>query len=355
MKRLFGVTTTATKLGLSLGLMMSLLASPALLAKTDISHDQLTRLSQQHYPQLIQQLLEMTPDAINRQLSIYSPVKQIWLKKRLIEQLRKHAQPTQAQLQWVGLQIGSEQVLFTPFTESGHERPFAVVNIAAQAKGLFAHWQSIETADNWLDLIAHQRFDWPNIIEQTALLSRPKTAIQRFIEHLSPGQFSDLVDQLLQQKDNNTPPSNLLLASLAKSQQANQFPAQQQHLYHWLWSKPADEFSIAALQSVINNPIKADNITQLKRATNNSNLTSLSLNLMAKNYGDNPQVLDYLFGLMDKKDKSSLAAAALAKIDNNTIKQRLNQGIYSPNNQIRQASQLALKLSVKANIEEPAK
>ena len=69
---------------------------------------------------------------------------------------------------------------------------------------------------------------------------------------------------------------------------------------------------------------------------------------MAKNYGDNPQVIDYLFGLLDKKGKSSLAAAALAKIDNNTVKQRLNQGIYSPDNQIRKASQLALLLSVAA-------
>jgi hypothetical protein len=256
--------------------------------------------------------------------------------------------------------------LFTPFIESGHERPFAVVNIAAQAKGLFAYWQGIETAQSWLALVAQQQFEWPNIIEQTTLLGRPKTAIQHFIEHLSAGQFSDLVNKLLatqslEVRSTETQPSNLLLASLAKSEHASQYPAQQQHLYQWLWSKPADEFSIAALQSVINNPIEADNIAQLKRATYNGNLTSLSLNLMAKNYGNNQQVVDYLFSLMSKKGKSSLAAAALAKIDNHTIKQRLNQGIYSPDNQIRKASQLALVLSVNANKkasdkkEEPAK
>jgi hypothetical protein len=122
-----------------------------------------------------------------------------------------------------------------------------------------------------------------------------------------------------------------------------------------LWSKPADEFSIAALQSVINNPIEADNIAQLKRATYNSSLSSLSLNLMAKNYGGNRQVVDYLFSLLGKKGKSSLAAAALAKIDNDTVKQRLNQGVYSPDNQIRQSSQLALKLSVNSKESAAAK
>ncbi|MCJ8271497.1 MAG: hypothetical protein MJK04_19125 [Psychrosphaera sp.] len=332
---------------------MSLVASPNLMAKTDISHTELTRLTEQHYPQLTQDLLGMTPDAINRQLAIYSPVKQIWLKKRLIEQLRRqtrpaNTQPTLAQKEWIGQQMDSEQVLFTPFIESGHERPFAVVNIAAQAKGLLAHWQAIETAEDWLTLVAQKQFECPNIIAQTTLLGRPKTAIQYFVQHLSPGQFSDLVDQLLTAQSNKIPPSNLLLASLAKSAHASQYPAQQQHLYQWLWSKPADEFSIAALQSVINNPIEADNIQQLKRAAYNSSLSSLSLNLMAKNYGNNPQVVDYLFGLLDKKGKSSLAAAALAKIDNSAVKQRLSQGIYSPDNQIRKASQLALLLSVTA-------
>lgn len=322
--------------------LITLAFSLGLSAKTLVSSAQLDKLIEQNQPSLIQSWLPLKADAIERNLSVYPQVQQTWLRKRLIEQLRQVDSPSPAQRQWVQQQISSDYVLYRQLPDTGHQQALSIVNVPAQAKGLIARWQSIETAQQWLAAISQSRFDWPTMIDQMAGLNRAALALDYLLAGLPDNQQSPLIEALLALKDSNTTPSNLLLSKLAMSSEAQH---QQQHLYQWLWTQPADEHSIATLLFVVNNDSSSANIKQLKLATNNAKLTSLSLNLLARHFADEAAVIDFLFSVLGQQKKSAYAAAALAKVASSAVKQRLNQGLHSPDNQRRQASQLALQLS----------
>lgn len=335
--------------------LMALGFSLTVSAKTLITSTELNKLVEQIVEQnqqsLIQRWLPLNADAIEEGLSAYPQVQQTWLRKLLIEQLRQIDTPTPAQYQWVKQQTNSNHILYSHLPDTGHEHALSVVNIPAQAKGLINRWQSIKTAQKWLADIEQNRFEWPTLIEELAELNRAPLAVDYFLKAIPANQHTTLIDGLLALKGNDalsskanlpkTIPSNLLISKMLMLSEDHH----QQQLYQWLWSKPADEFSIATLQAVVNNNIGSDNIKQLKLATNNSELTSLGLNLMASHYGHEPAVIDFLFTLLGQDHKSAYAAAALAKSTSPQVKQRLSQGLHSPDNQRRKASQLALQLS----------
>jgi hypothetical protein len=322
--------------------LLALVFSLALPAQTLVTSAELDKLAGQNQQSVIKRWLALDADVIEQNLSVYPQLQQAWLRKRLIEQLRQVDSPTPVQRQWVQQQSTSEHILYSYLPDIGHQQAVAVVNIPAQAKGLIARWQSIETAQQWLLAIKQSSFDWPSMIDQLSELKRATLALDYLLAGLPDNQQSALIESLLALKNSDTTPSNLLLSKLAMNSQAQHL---QQQLYLWLWSKPADEHSIATLQSVVNNAISSDNIKQLKLASNNAKLTSLSLNLIARHYADEAAVIDYLFTLLSQNKKSAYAAAALAKSASPQIKQRLKQGLHSPDNQRRKASQLALQLS----------
>lgn len=313
----------------------------ALSAETLATRTELDKLAQQNQQHIIQPWLLLDADAIEQNITVYGQVQQTWLRKLLIEQLRRVDTPSPAQTQWVKQQISSDHVLYSYLPDTGHYQALSVVNVPAQAKGLIARWHSIKIAQQWLAASSESRFNWPSMIDQLAGLNRAELALEYWLHGLPANQQNVLIDALLALKDSGITPSNLLLSKLVMNSEAQHLQAK---LYQWLWSNPADEYSIAALQSVVNNP-SSDNIKQLKLASNNVELTSLSLHLIASHYGDEAAVIDFLFSLLGQQEKSAYAAAALAKTASSAVKQRLTQGLHSPDNRRRKASQLALQLS----------
>ncbi|MFT4928173.1 MAG: hypothetical protein ACI8WB_004292 [Phenylobacterium sp.] len=355
MKSIKPVIAPLTTLLLALGL------SPALSAQMVISNAELQQLStqgQQAQQLQVQPRLLLDAHALEHSLVNYPEAQQTWLRQLLIKQIGQFGHPTEAQQQWVNQQRDSDHILYSSLPDSGHPEPVSVVNIPAQARGLVARWQSIELAQKWLDDINHNRFTWPTMLDELAGLSggagKAGLAIDYFLPRLSAAQHSLLVHDLLLLKRGlkrglKNPPSNLLISKLTALSLNEPLNKQEtKALYQWLWSQPTDEYSFAALQAMVNNDPNGDftqaNITQLKLATNNHQLASLALNLLAKHYGDEPTVIDYLFDLLDRPNRSSYAAAALAKIDSTAVKKALQHGVYSPDNRRRQASQLALDL-----------
>ncbi len=309
---------------ITLGLSLNLAA-----ANVDSHFDQLQRLS------------TLSADTIEQTLTRYPTTQQIDLTQQLIKHLRQQQTPTSAQYQWVQQQSHSQHKRTAKLTDGGHQRSVTVINIAAQAKGLLARWQSIKQAQQWLAQVKRNQFDWASLLQNE--LDKPQLAIITFVQglatELSTTQQSQLTEQLLAQSD--LQPSNLLLSQLADAQQHNS--GQKQQLYHRLWSSPADEFSLQALQSLVKHERKLA-IQQLTLAMENHQLTSLSLNLLATYYADEPAVIEMLFNLLGDNHKGAYAAAALAKAPSQVTKDKLGQVRYSPDNRRRQSSQLALDL-----------
>lgn len=306
-----------------------------------VDTDQLDALAAQNHQTLTQQLLVLEADAIEQRLTRYGSVKQIWLRKLLINAISRQKQPTPGQRQWLLQQVDSEHVLRAQLNDIGHELPISVINIPAQARGLLAHFSAIDAANHWITELEQGRFSWQILFEQSVALRRNKTAFEHFLAMLKPAEKEDLIAQLLTKQSAGLDAPNLVLTLLA---QHTQDAYHKSRLYQWLWRKPADQHSVSALKQLIT----ADGIDTFKlmqQAADNPSLTSLSFNLLATHQSDSTKVQQYLFSQLSKPKTNSLAAAALAKITAPEVTTQLRQGVYSPDRQVAKASRLALSLS----------
>lgn len=305
-----------------------------------VGQQQIRQLEAQAKP-LIASLLTLDMAAIEHELKRFNRPQQLWLRKSLIEAIAKQSTATQPQLNWLLSQVDNEQKMLMTMPESGHAKPIVIANIAAKAKAQLAHFRAIETAQHWLSQVRLGTFNWQTLLEQSVTLRRHNTAWRLFLHELDPSTFDPLSDELLQRAKAHHDIPNRLLLMMARRSKDNQ---QKVAFYQLLWTKPSDENSIDGLNRLMADDALTDPTAQFKAASQNPALTSLAFNLLAKHFGDERQIQQWLFSKLSDVAQSPFAAAALARIDDDTVKQQLLQGRYSPDKTFSQACRLAVTI-----------
>lgn len=321
-------------------LLSALALSFGSMAESLVTTAELDKLAAQNYQATLSGWQRLDAQTIEQKLKAHPQTKQVWLRKLLIEQLAQQKSLSAMQRQWLISQATSVHVLKAKLEDAGHETPINVINIPAQAKGVLAQFVAKEMAKTWHSLVEQGRFDWHVLQEQLRTVPRKNLTLTLFISSMSPGKLSDEVEKLL--ANSNVSPSNLVLITLAEHTNDTY---QQYRLYQRVWSNTADEYSIRAVQNIIKGPNAQDNINQLKQAADNKVLTSLAFNLLAKHYGLETSVVNFLYGQLATPKRDSLAAVALSNIDSPQVKSRLQQSLHSPIKRVAKASRLALSLS----------
>ena len=266
--------------------------------------------------ELQQSKLELTGlvtnmNKVEQQLAKLTTVEEKTMAQSTLLKLLSQLAPNDEQRAWVTKLTNSAATLHIA-NQDHPEQLLEIINIARQAKNTQFSWQVNQKANiissKWL------RQDW----HWQPLLSAPSEVEYQAIDKATAKVDGLTINWLQQQliSQGLASASNRLLVLLIKHKSNTKLLTQ-------LWRNPSDEYSYQLLQQ-LNTLFPAEQvITQLMQASNNKELLSQSLMLLAKNFQHHDKAQQFLIKKLQQADSAWHAATALSQTSNHYLQKTL--------------------------------
>ena len=276
-----------------------------------------TQLTPEHFRQLRQTAASVNLQSWLKQselfedkLQAFNVNEQVLLRSNLLKLLSRQGSSAEHK-SWVESQVLSKQVLTTTDTDHPRKR-LQLVNIAREARAVLKQWKTQELAQQYLDLLQSQSWEW-----QQFELSKIDDKFQALALAFKQLEIPEL-NRAAEQAKSVELLSNASLYQLAIATRDSTF-------FQRLWLNKSDQYSYRLLQQTAALLPEEFAIKSLQQASSNPKLISQAYQLLARHFVNKQQVQDYLLNALQDKSKQWFAAAAVGNMRDSGLSERVLQ------------------------------